>query len=264
MLRNANLVENYPGFPEGITGPELAALFKRQLEALDIRVTLSDVKRVSAARGAFRVDTEAQAHSSRCVILATGTRPRRIALKAGAGLVGTRLFSEIVDMPLTTIAGRRVVVIGGGDAAFDYGLNLANRGAEVTIASRSEPTCLPLLRERADLKGIRVMVGATADRVLLKKREVFVGFRQKNRRAEVPGDYVLAACGREPNLDCLSKSLRMHIHIGDRIPETDVAGLYAVGDVVRGRHRQTAIAVGDGIHAGMMADEYLQRMEDGR
>jgi thioredoxin reductase (NADPH) len=264
LLRNANLVENYPGFPGGIKGPELVALFKKQLEALNIRVTASDVKKVSVVRGAFRIETKAQSYASRCVILATGTRPKRIEFKGGAGLVGTRLFSEIVEMPLTSIAGKRIVVVGGGDAAFDYSLNLVDRGADVTAISRSEPTCLPLLRARAETSGVQLVVGAAVDKMRLKDGEILVGFGSGKQRVEFPADYVLSACGREPNLDCLSKSLRTRIRKGARVPETDIPGLYAVGDVVRGKHRQTAIAVGDGIHAGMMADEYLRESEGRR
>jgi thioredoxin reductase (NADPH) len=264
LLRNANLNENYPGFPGGIRGPELVTLFKKQLEALNIRVTASDVKKVKAIRGAFRIEADAQTYASRCVILATGTRPKRIEFKGAAGLVGTRLFSEIVEMPLADIAGRRVAVIGGGDAAFDYSLNLVSRGTDVTVISRSEPTCLPLLRARAETSGVQLVLGAAVDRVRLKDGEVIVGFGSGKQRVELPTDYVLSACGREPNLDCLSKSLRTRIHGGGQVPATDVPGLFAVGDVVRGRHRQTAIAVGDGIHAGMMADEYLREAEGRR
>jgi thioredoxin reductase (NADPH) len=261
LLGNANLVENYPGFPGGIKGHELVKLFKKQLDFLGVGVTSAEVKRVSVVRRTFRANTRSGIFSSRSLILATGTRPKRFLLPGSARLVGKRLFSEIVEMPLSKVSGKRTLIIGGGDAAFDYGINLAERGANVTIVARSEPTCLSLLRARAEASGVDVRIGPTADRLRLTDEEVLVGFHNGIVRSELRTDYVLTACGREPNLDVLDESLRSRIGRGDRIPETAVPGLFMAGDVVRGRHRQTAIAAGDGLCAAMMADEFLRETE---
>ena len=264
LLRNANLVENYPGFPGGIKGPDLVHQFKKQLDMLGIRITRTKVESVEALRGSFRIVATSGTFSANSLIIATGTRAKSLSLPGSAKLAGERIFTEIVDMPLSQIPGKRVVIIGGGDAAFDYGLNLAERGADVRIVSRSEPDCISLLRARADASGIDIIVGSTANRIRKVQDEVSVRCRSDKGGVELLADYVLIACGREPNIDILSESLRRRIGSRERIPDTRVPGLFMAGDVVRGIHRQTAIAVGDGVRAGMMADEFLRKAEASR
>lgn len=264
LLRNANLVENYPGFPGGIKGPDLVHLFKKQLDMLGIGITRTTVESVGTMRGSFRIVTTSGTFSAKSLIIATGTRAKSISLPGSAKLAGDRVFTEIVQMPLSQIPGTRVVIIGGGDAAFDYGLNLAERGADVRIVSRSGPECLSLLKARADASGIDIIVGSAATRIRKAQDEVSVRCRCDKGGIELLTDYVLVACGREPSVDILSESLRRRIGSRERIPDTRVPGLFMVGDVVRGVHRQTAIAVGDGICAGMMADEFLRKVEASR
>ncbi len=262
LLRNANLVENYPGFPKGIRGTDLVNLFSEQLGHLSVKATKAEAKSIELHRGLFQVRTQEDVLASRTLILATGTRPKRLPLKGADGLLGERVFSEVVDMPLGRISGKRVVIIGGGDGAFDYGLNLTGRGAEVTIVSRSEPTCLSLLKARAEASGIGVMDGATVDRLREMDDEVSVSLNDGRDETELRADYILVACGREPNIEVLGKALRSRIGDGKEIPRTNVQGLFMAGDVVRGAHRQTAIAVGDGVHAAMLADAFLNSMEE--
>lgn len=264
LLRNANLVENYPGFPGGIKGLDLVLQFRKQLDLLGISIVKADAKSVSVLKELFRIRTASGTFSSRSLIVATGTHPKKLQIPGAAGIVGKRVFSEIVDMPLASVHGKRIAIIGGGDAAFDYGLNLAERGADVTIVARSEPDCLSLLRARAEASGIDVVIGLTADLLESTDDEVSVRCHSSKGGRELLADYVLIACGREPNIDVLSSSLRKRIGDGVGIPETDVPGLFLAGDVVRGRHRQTAIAVGDGVRAAMMADEFLRRTEASR
>ena len=257
LLRNANLVENYPGFPGGIKGVDLVERFSKQLDALDIRVTKAEVKLVSKSGGVFRIKSDIGEFSSRAVIVASGTRPRKSLLRGSDGLLGSKVFNELVDMPLEKVAGKHVVVIGGGDAAFDYALNLQGRGCDVTIISRSEPKCLSLLRARAEAGGIEVALRVVPKQVTVVPRGVSLQCTRGKDRLKFSADYILLACGREPNDEMLSPALRRQVDKATAIPETNVPGLYLAGDLVRGRHRQTGIAVGDGIRAAMLAEEYL-------
>jgi thioredoxin reductase (NADPH) len=153
------------------------------------------------------------------------------------------------------------VVIGGGDAAFDYSLNLMSRDAKVIIVSRSNPVCLSLLRGRADEGGVEVLVGMEADDIKGSTGKVTVHCTGKAGEREIEADYILLACGREPNSEIIDVSLQVQISKHEDIPRTNILGLFMAGDVVRGKHRQAAISVGDGVHAGMMADEYLKSVE---
>ena len=259
LLRNANLVENYPGFAGGIRGLDLVERFSKQLDLLGIKVTRAEVGTVSKSRTSFRIESDAGAFSTRSLIAATGTRPKRVRLRGSKGLLGSKIFSELVEMPLAHVSGKRIIVVGGGDAAFDYSLNLIGRGCDVTIISRSEPKCLSLLRARAEASGVNLVVGAVPKMVKDKIPGALLQCRIGKDRVEYAADYILMACGREPNIEVLNPELREMVKNAPGIPETNVPGLFLAGDVVRGTHRQVAIAVGDGVGAAMLVEEYLRK-----
>jgi len=258
LLRSANWVENYPGFPDGIAGGDLASLFEIQLRRIGPKVMLDEVRSVKRARGGFQIRSETGRRVSRVVILATGTRPSENSLKGAEALQGKLVFGELHELP-SSLKGKRVVIIGGGDAAFDYALGLKDRGANIVIISRSEPCCLELLRERTEAVGIEVVIGATPKAVHRAGKGLILECDAGASEVEVAGDVLLMACGRVPNIDVLSPELRRGIAAGKNgLPETRVEGLYLAGDVVRERQRQTGIAVGDGIRAAMLVQEYLR------
>lgn len=263
LLLNAHLVENYPGFPGGITGAELVRRFVDQMSSLSVDVTKADVERVSHVGGAFRIETDVGRFSSRTAIVATGTRPRKDALPGLEALIGKKVFHELFDVSDMLSRGVHILIVGGGDAAFDYGLNLQARGARATIISRSRPRCLQLLRSRAETAGIEVAVGCIPQRVKGGRTGIALICRRGKEEAVFSGDLILVACGRVPNTDVLAPSLRRRIRLGNGVPETAVPGLYIVGDAARDRHRQTGIAVGDGIRAAMLVEEYLRKQEGG-
>ncbi|MGQ9586972.1 MAG: NAD(P)/FAD-dependent oxidoreductase [Thermoplasmata archaeon] len=261
LLRSANLVENYPGFPGGVRGVELAERFVDQLRSSGVRVTRANVELVSAVRDGFRVKTDMGDFSCRTVIIATGTRPKEIGLRGCGRLNGKKVFYDIAEIPPELRKDKSIIVVGGGDAAFDYALNLRGKGNRVTVISRSEPHCLPLLRSRAKSSGIDVVTGCVPELVQEKPKGVLLRCRSENGRADFRGDLVLSACGRVPDLSILSPALRRQTRTGKGIPETRAPGMYIVGDAARGRHRQTGIAVGDGIRAAMLVDEFLKWSE---
>lgn len=261
LVRSANLVENYPGFPGGVTGVDLAARFERHLTEVGCPLKKADARHVSVQLDGFKTKTDVGDFNSHCVIIATGTRPKRANLPGGANLVGVKIFDEITDVPQAPGRTRQTLILGGGDAAFDYALNLEARGNEVVIVSRSAPRCLPLLRERAERKGVEVHTGAKSISVIEQKDGLLLSCISGGRRIELRGDWMLRALGRIPNIEVLEPGLRRRIGALSGIPETAVPGLYLAGDVARASHRQTGIAVGDGIQAAMLAKEYLEDKE---
>ncbi|MFH1908422.1 MAG: NAD(P)/FAD-dependent oxidoreductase, partial [Chloroflexota bacterium] len=159
LLRNANLVENYPGFPNGIPGPKLVALFEKQIQRIGVPVTYGEVVRLDFKDDRFVADvgrvsipaTRGQVrnppYESHFVVIASGTKPKPFPLEISPQM-RNKVFSEV--WPLLKARGKHVTIVGAGDAAFDYALNLAGRENTVTILNRSHATvCLPLLRERA-------------------------------------------------------------------------------------------------------------------
>ncbi len=258
LLLNANLVENYPGFPEGIVGKALVDYFKEQLSRLEIEVEGKDVKNISFEDGAFILKTDEEEITSQVVIIATGTHPNKIDMDGQSTLLGRKLFYEIKDIPQP----RRediFVVIGGGDAAFDYAMNLSGDVDKVDIIFRNErPKCLSLLEERVKKCG-NVEIHPKTEPLAVKEESDQIMIKCSSNEKEITfiSDYTLIAVGRSPNLDLLPKELRETLIIKEN-GGTNIPGLFLAGDVRRGLFRQTGIAVGDGILCAMSALELLK------
>lgn len=149
LLKNAYLVENYPGFPSGIKGVKLVEHFIEHLHKMGVSITKSEVKHVSPYDDKFLIETDKGYLISSTVIIATGTSPRKLEITGSKSIEGLRLFYDPYSMSQVEIGTKkRIVIIGGGDIAFDYALTFLSLGHKVTIISRSEPTCLSILLKR--------------------------------------------------------------------------------------------------------------------
>lgn len=249
LLWNANLVENYPGFPNGVSGEKLIGLMKKQIERIGVEVKREEVVQADWRQGRFEVVTQQASRSAEYLVVASGTKPRPLP-DVIAPKARSRVFTEV--WPLLKEKEKRVIIIGAGDAAFDYAIHLAKKRNVITILNRGETVkCLPLLFERAAREtriiyqaGIAVSeVGAEEAMGRLKVR---CETREKRDSILLYADYVLFAIGRIPNLDFLSEEIRQ------RERELVNAGrLYFIGDVKNDAFRQAAIAAGDGLRAAM-------------
>lgn len=254
LLRNANLVENYPGFPGGISGVELVRLFQEQARSAGVSVTAGEVIRLDHSGEQYLVDTLSGSYSSKVVVIATGTRPRQLTVPQLPDDVGELIFDEVY--PLLGEQGRHFAIIGAGDAAFDYALNLS-RSNQVTILNRgSQIKCLPLLWDRAqERKTISYLARHQITRISrVGKNRLKLSFHHPGGGGSMHADYLIAAIGREPRLDFLDVGIR------SRLDELRQEGsLYLIGDVKNDLFRQTSIAVGDGVRAAMEINRYINR-----
>ena len=255
LLRRASVVENYPGFPGGIAAARLADLFLEQFRDLGGQVMNASADRLSRCDdGTYTIATSAGTHRSEAVIVATGTKARSIDIDGLRAAGSHRVFYDILDLLDAARPGERVTIYGGGDAAFDHGLNLVREGFEVAIVCRSKARSLPLLRERADRAGIRIVEGWPITRVISGER---LGLEIEGV-GMIEIDRLLMACGREPQLDILDPPLIARSTDGDITMAASVPGLFLAGDVVAEGRRQVGIAVGSGLTAAMMAERYLR------
>jgi len=260
LLRHAYLIENYPGFPRGISGKKLVELFVEQLHNLDLSIRKSAVKHIHHKNEVFLIETDQVRFLSSAIIVATGTSPKKIGMKGSASIEGTRLFYDPSSIPLEeNTVKKRILVIGGGDIAFDYTLTLLHGGYEVAIISRSEPTCLPLLHNRVLKNGAALHIKCVPEEIVMHRKNILLKCRQNDQGREFCADFILVACGREPNTWFLSPLLKKYLKPISVAPQTALPGLYFAGDVVRGAYRQVGIAVGDGIRAAMMTERYLKQ-----
>ncbi len=147
LLWNADLVENYPGFPNGVSGAKLVGLMKAQMQRLGVEVRREQVQLADWVDDHFLVTTQQAQRSTHTLVIASGTQSLPLPDVIPPDALG-RVFTEVRD--LTGVQGMQIVIIGAGDAAFDYALNLSKKRNFVTILNRGEAIkCLPLLYERA-------------------------------------------------------------------------------------------------------------------
>jgi len=239
LLWNANLVENYPGFPAGVSGPKLVHLIEKQMDRLGVPVSHDEVVDVQGGDNQFLVVTRNTLYAPRFLIVASGTRPKPFPL-AIPEEAQDRVFSEVY--PLLNEHDKQIVIIGAGDAAFDYALNMTKNRNSVTILNRTrEVKCLGLLWERAMAEpAITYRAGAPVSGVKLDETASRLELRLEAGES-IEADYLLFAIGRVPETDFLSGELL----------DKNIDGLYFVGDVKNGPYRQAAIAAGDGLRAAM-------------
>jgi thioredoxin reductase (NADPH) len=247
LLKNANLVENYPGFPGGISGPELVELMVNQF--MDSRITLipEEVTSLDFKGDAFVLRTSKRRYQFQWVAVASGTRP----IKASKAEVSTRAEQVIhyEVYPILKEKWKKIVIIGAGDAAFDYALNLAWQN-EVTILNRTASlAALPVLVERArNHPNITYQQNIAISSMDLDKSGSRVDLLCTSPAGmrKISTDHLIFAIGREPSTQYFSKTVldgKEQLISGGR--------LFMIGDVKNEIFRQTAIAVGDGVLAAM-------------
>lgn len=248
LLYNAGTVENYPGFPKGIEGPELAALFAAGLAASEAVVFPEEVIAADYAAGVFRVQAGNEADFSR-LIIATGTRP---VLLDGVEYDSPET-EDAIDYgvgEIRNIAGRSVAIIGAGDAAFDYALTLSKKNDIVIMQRGERPSCnAALLRRAGESERITVLDTVSVEKISKEDGGRFAlslyggGCGSHNR---MTADHVIAAIGRVP------REIAFLPGLTEMIDKLAADGkLRFAGDVMNGMYRQTAIAVGDGVRAAM-------------
>jgi len=258
LLRTAWRVENFPGFPGGISGPELAGLLDEQLRVSGAELVREEVASVDREGELMVVRTDGLDVRFRAVIVASGTRPREVTDPEIPPEARNRVFREVGD--IRGARGARIAVIGGGDAAFDYALGLSEEN-EVTILVRGNDTrCLPLLAERARSgecvtvrMATRVTDVAKGSGGPLRLTFLSDGGDAGSVRGDLHVDYLVLAVGREPDDGFLSEELRLDATALEARRE-----LLFAGDVRNGIFRQASIAAGQGTHAAMKVAAMLR------
>lgn len=248
LLREAGLVENFPGFPKGIEGPDLAERFASALGETRALVCREQVIAVDYGAGGFNVTSVGGEAEFTRLIVATGTQPRPLEQVDFEDGSGDDILYGIGK--LRGGEGRSIAVIGAGDAAYDWALTLARRN-DVTILQRGEsPRCNAALLRRAGESGRITVLDGTSVAAIARagggRLALALRGRGCGRRERMTVDSVVAAIGRDPRLGCISQTL-----LGQAERLAAAGRLRFAGDVVNGLRRQTAIAVGDGARAAI-------------
>lgn len=259
LLHNAHWVENYPGFPNGISGAELALRLNEHLSAWHIRPIAAFVRRLDYHEGeaVFFLDTGAGLVTASVVIAAAGTTANSIpAVEKAPPEVRRSVFYEVRDVLELREEHSSVVIAGAGDAAFDYALSLADAGKkEILIIHRGNKIrALPLLTERcAGIPAIRYL-GDTAIRSIDRNPEGKLAIRlfRDHREFSHCADILLVAAGRSPNNAFFSENIIKK----KEFLESSQRLIFA-GDICNGDCRQAVIAAGNGLEAAMKIRHYF-------
>jgi thioredoxin reductase (NADPH) len=254
LLWNANWVENYPGFVDGITGPDLVQLFQDQAARLGVRVQLEEVLKAGYQSDLFRIATSTRDYQGMILVAASGTVPREFPLEPLVEAVREKVFSELA--PIRHLRDKEILVVGAGDAALDYALNLASHN-KVTILNRGKRIQgLDLLWQRVKKNGDisyfqeTEIVGASPG----GEGKISLTVRQGSKKMELQSDYLLLAIGRKPEFSYADKSI---IDLREKLIREQK--LFLIGDLNNGHFRQTSIAVADGIKTAMMIGDLLEQ-----
>ncbi len=261
-------VENYPGFDQAISGPELAQRMLRQAEKFGARVLMDEVQEITREGDGFLVRAFEATYHAKAVIVATGATPRRLGVPGEDEFYG-RGVSTCATCDGFFYRGKHVVVVGGGDAAVEEGGFLTKFAETVTVIHRrDELRANKVAQERAFANPkMRFVWNTVVDEVLGEDGQV-TGVRTRDvvtgATATIAADGVFIYVGHVPNTDYLRGVVRLrdsgYVDVRDEI-YTDVAGLFAAGDVSDEVYRQLSTSVGAGTRAAMAAERWLAARE---
>jgi thioredoxin reductase (NADPH) len=269
QMVNAALVENYPGFPEGIAGSELGSLMHQQAVRYGLEVVTAEAIGISQEQPYYSISTAEGSLEASAIIIAAGSEYRKLEVTGEERLSG-RGVSYCATCDGFFFRNREVAVVGGGDTAITDDLELSQHASKVyVIHRRDQLRAGKALQERAfahpKLEFIwdTVVEEVSGDKVLeeLKLRHVKTG-QQSNLKV----NGVFVAVGLMPNSRSFFNVLELddvgYIVI-DEAMATSVPGIFAAGDIRRNSPRQIAAAVGDGVTAAMSAFKYVQEQGNG-
>jgi len=261
-------VENYPGFSNGILGPDLMENMRMQAERMGAEIIYEDATGVDFSKYPPRVYVEDREITAKAVIVATGASPRWLGLESEKRLLGRGVSScATCDGPLFRNAPRAVVV-GGGDTAMEYALFLANLvGRVVVVHRRDKLRASKVMAERAlSNPRIEFLWNSVVVDILGDSRVEGVRVRDivKNVEQTIDCQAVFVAIGHEPNTQIFRGQLAMddagYIIVDNRL-RTSAAGVFAAGDVHDHRYRQAITAAGFGCMAAMEAIWFIESGE---
>jgi len=257
-------VENFPGFPDGILGPELMSKMRMQAERFGAKLLFEDVTSVDFSSRPFKVNVADKHFEAKAVIVATGASAKMLGLAAEYNLVG-RGFSYCATCDAPFFRDKKTVVVGGGDTAMDEALTLAKYAREVTIVHRRDQLrASKILQERVFAnRKINFVWNSVVEDILGKDR--VEGVKLKNvKTGEVsmfPTDAIFVAVGHKPNTDVFKGQIDLdekgYVIVHDET-KTSVEGVFAAGNVQDPRYKQAVTSAGSGCKAAFDAEEYLQ------
>ena len=263
-------VENYPGYTDGVMGPEMMQHFRQQAARFGTEYVTDDVTRVDFSERPFKVYIEDDEYLARTVIVATGATARQIGLESERALHG-RGVTYCATCDGAFYRDREVVVVGGGDSAMEEALFLTKFASKVTIVHRRHAfRASPIMVDRARAhEKIEIMTPFVVEDVLGVESGKLTGVRLRNVEIDETTDFdtdgLFVAIGHDPTtklfVDWLDHDESGYLLTRGKSTETNIPGVFAAGDVQDWVYRQAITAAGSGCQAALDAERFLAELE---
>jgi thioredoxin reductase (NADPH) len=257
-------VENYPGFPSSVAGPEMMELFQKQAERFGTRVINEDATKLDLSQRPFRVETEERAFLADALIIATGATAKWIGLPSEQRLMN-RGVSACATCDGALYRGKPMAVVGGGDTAMEEALFLTRYGTKVTVIHRrAQLRASKIMQERAKKNEKIEFVWSSAVEEVLGD-DFVTGLRIKNLEtgtvSTLLAEALFVAIGHKPNTDLFRGQLELddvgYLKVEAGTTRTRVPGVFACGDAMDPTYRQAVTAAGTGCMAAIDCERWL-------
>jgi thioredoxin reductase (NADPH) len=270
LLQETTDVENYPGYPEGVMGPEMMQQFRDQAERFGTRFVTDNATKLELGRDGepHTVWVDDEGHRARAVILAMGAEHKKLGVPGEEELAGHGI-SYCATCDAAFYKDRRIVVVGGGDSAMEEAIFLSKFGSSVTVVHRraefrASAIMIDRAREQDNLEFLTPYVveafqAGDEGKALAVARLVHV---ESGEERELPVDGAFIAIGHEPQSELVRGLVELdengYVITEDKSTRTSVRGVFAAGDVVDHTYRQAVTAAGLGCMAALDAEWYLR------
>lgn len=272
QLMTTTEVENYPGFPDGVEGPELMELLKRQAERFEARIEPKTVESVDVSQRPFKVVAGGETYETKSIIIATGATAKYLGLESEERFMNRGVSAcATCDGALPRFRDHPVVVVGGGDTAMEEAIFLTSFANHVHVVHRRDAfRASKIMGERVvNHPKITVEWNSVVDEILGDDEKGVTGVRLKDTESgetrEVACTGYFCAIGHKPNTDLFKGVLDMdetgYLQARPGSTYTNVEGVFAAGDVQDKTYRQAITAAGSGCMAAIDCSRWLEAQE---
>ncbi|MBB1578426.1 MAG: thioredoxin-disulfide reductase [candidate division SR1 bacterium] len=267
QLTTTTVVENFPGFPEGIDGSQLMSQMRKQSLNSGAEIQTKTVESVDLSKRPFEVRVGSDVFTADSLIIATGAIAKRMHI-AGEELFWQKGISAcaICDGGLPIFRNKRILVVGGGDAAMEEAIHLTHFASEVVVLVRREQLRASKVMQERALNNQKITFLWNTEAVEAVGSQLLEGVRVVNNQTQekklIECSGLFYAIGHKPNTDFLDGQLELdeagYIQTQPGSTQTSVAGVFAAGDVQDKKYRQAITSAGTGCMAALEAEKYLQ------
>lgn len=266
QLLLTTVVENFPGFPDGVDGPEIINLMRKQAEKFGARFVNENATAVDLKKQPYKVTAGGHTYETESMIIATGANAKWLGIESEQKFIGKGVSScGTCDGPF--FKNKEVIVVGGGDTAMEDALFLTRFAKSVTVVHRrDELRASKIMQERAKNNPKIKFIFNTAVKEVkgdVSVKSVILENVTTGATTEMPINGVFVAIGYKPNTDIFEGQLKLNPNgyiLAANEVETGIEGVYVAGDVADHYYRQAATASGSGVKAALHVREYLSKL----